>query len=682
VTDRPVNNQPVNSRPVNVFVAERGNDFMADIAAWLVEAAELAGHVSRLVRDGSLPTDAAAINLVVAPHEFYVLSDADDAAIDAAARCSVPVCTEQPGTSWFDMTVLLSRASPMVLDINTHGVAALQAEGIAAQHLRLGGVPSMDRRSARTEHPGDHPSEHPSEHPTDRAIDRPCDVLFLGGLTGYRAATLATLAPQLWERRADLRLFDFSRPVDGAIESLVFGAAKYDLLASSRLLVNIHRDAGDAGDAGDGGANHYFEWARLIEAMANGCVVVTEPATGFAPLKSGTHFIETTDVATTIAALLEDPERCAEISRAGSIAVLEEHPLVDSLAPILAAIPGHSGSSRSATRSATRSSATRGSATRGSAPPYRSKLRRAQQIPLLPAFRPTTIFRRRVYGALHDEMSLQRSIDAARCAYRHGDTEHVEVTTSASYANATADATPDATPEVSVIVTLFDYAAVVGETLDSIVASTDVDIEIVIVDDHSNDHGRQVVKDFIAAHPDTPIVLIGVDANRGLPASRNRAIEHARGAKIMVMDADNHVYPTCLRRLADALDAHPGAAFSWTILEEFGKTTGLRSATGWHVPWLCSANHIDAQAMFRATTFEQHGGYRVDDALVFGWEDWEMWLRLAAAGERGVHVAEMLGRYRTQETSMLATSNLFGDLMLEHLRELHPTLPWPILAGP
>ena len=128
-------------------------------------------------------------------------------------------------------------------------------------------------------------------------------MLFLGGLTDYRAATLATLAPQLWERRADLRLFDFSRPVDGAIESLVFGAAKYDLLASSKILVNIHRDAGDSGDA----ANHYFEWARLIEAMANGCVVVTEPATGCAPLQSGTHFIETTDLATTIAELLDGP---------------------------------------------------------------------------------------------------------------------------------------------------------------------------------------------------------------------------------------------------------------------------------------------------------------------------------------------------------------------------------------
>jgi hypothetical protein len=637
-----VTNRPVTNRPVNVFVAESGNDFMADIAGWLAEAAELVGHPSRLVRDGSLPTDAAAINLVVAPHEFYVLSDADDAAIDAAVRCSTPVCTEQPGTSWFDMTVLLSRASPMVLDINTHGVAALQAEGIEAQHLRLGGVPSMDRRSA--------------------SDGRPTDVLFLGGLTDYRAATLATLASQLWERQADLRLFDFSRPVDGAIESLVFGAAKYDLLASSRLLVNIHRDGGDGGD---GGANHYFEWARLVEAMANGCVVVTEPATGFAPLESGKHFIETTDIAATIADLLDDADRCAEISTAASVAVLEEHPLVDSLGPLLAAVPAanrqHSGSSRRF-------------ATGRSVPSYRSKLRRAQQIPLLPPFRPTTALRRRVYTALHDEMSLQRSIDAARCIHRYGDAQHVEVITSASYKNAT--------PEVSVIVTLFDYAAVVGETLDSIVASTDVDIEIVIVDDHSNDHGRQVVRDFIEAHPDTPIVLVGVDANRGLPASRNRAIEHARGAKVMVMDADNHVYPTCLRRLADALDTHPDAAFSWSILEEFGKTTGLRSATGWHVPWLCVANHIDAQAMFRASTFEQHGGYRIDDALVFGWEDWEMWLRLAASGERGVHVAEMLGRYRTQDTSMLATSNLFGDLMLEHLRELHPTLPWPTPAGP
>ena len=306
------------NRPVNVFVAESGNDFMADIAGWLAEAAELAGHPSRLVRDGSFPTDAAAINLVVAPHEFYVLSDADDAAIDAAVRCSTPVCTEQPGTSWFDMTVLLSRASPMVLDINTHGVAALQAEGIDAQHLRLGGVPSMERRSA--------------------GAGRPTDVLFLGGLTDYRAATLATLAAQLWERRADLRLFDFSRPVDGAIESLVFGAAKYDLLASARLLVNIHRDGGDGGEAG---ANHYFEWARHGRGDGERLRCRHRAGNRFCPAAVGQALHRddrswrrrSPSCSTT-------PIGAPRSVRPDRLRCSNEHPLVDSLGPILAAVPG------------------------------------------------------------------------------------------------------------------------------------------------------------------------------------------------------------------------------------------------------------------------------------------------------------------------------------------------------
>ncbi len=104
---------------------------------------------------------------------------------------------------------------------------------------------------------------------------------------------------------------------------------------------------------------------------------------------------------------------------------------------------------------------------------------------------------------------------------------------------------------------------------------------------------------------------------------------------------------------------------------------GLASAKAWYVPWLCEANYIDAQAMLRKDTWERHGGYRTDDVLVFGWEDWELWLRLAEAGEHGVHVPQMLGRYRTQAESMITTTNLVADHMAKHLRELHPGLPWP-----
>jgi GT2 family glycosyltransferase len=186
-----------------------------------------------------------------------------------------------------------------------------------------------------------------------------------------------------------------------------------------------------------------------------------------------------------------------------------------------------------------------------------------------------------------------------------------------------------------------------------------------------------VVAEYVAAHPEVPFLLLGSDVNRGLPASRNLAIEVCRAEKIMVMDADNLVYPNALRQLSDALDRDPSAAFAYSTLEEFGVAPGVRSAMAWNPAWLCERNYIDAQAMLRRSAWDRHGGYRVDDELVFGWEDWELWLRLAAAGEHGVHVPRMLGRYRTQEQSMLSTTNLIADHMLRHLRELHPGLPWP-----
>jgi hypothetical protein len=613
-------------KPLHVFVAPAGNAFMRDIAAWIAEAGAQLGRPSTLHDDGSVPDDPAAINLVVAPHEFYLLGDLDDRAIDRAARISVPVCTEQPGTPWFDIGEAVAGAGPLVLDINAHGVAALRERGHVVRHLRLGGVPGI-----RADEAG--------------AAERDIDLLFLGGRTDRRAARLAAMAPVLWDRACDLRLFSFSRPVHDGVPGLVFGDDKYRLLARSRILLNIHRHDAQPG---------YFEWARMVEAMANGCCVVTEPVTGLEPLVPGEHLVVTDDLEGEVTRLLDDPEECRRIGEAGRRAVLDDHPLTGTLGPILDELDGVAPDLSPCGRRV---------------PRYRRRMIVAQQHPLLPAFRPTQRIRRRLYRALMAETALQREIERVRCLVRHGVDDHVERIESAAYAGAE--------PEVSIVVTLYDYAHVVVETLDSLVASRGVAFEIVVVDDHSTDDGREVVRRFVDDHPDVPIVVLGSDVNRGLPTARNLGFAAARAAKVMVMDADNLVYPNALRVLSDTLDDDPDAAFAYSTLEEFGVTQGVRSAMAFHPAWLCEANYIDAQAMLRRAAWGRHGGYRTDDELVFGWEDWELWLRLAAAGEHGVHVPRMLGRYRTQEASMIATSNLVADEMLTHLRELHPTLPWP-----
>ena len=145
----------------------------------------------------------------------------------------------------------------------------------------------------------------------------------------------------------------------------------------------------------------------------------------------------------------------------------------------------------------------------------------------------------------------------------------------------------------------------------------------------------------------------------------------------MVMDADNAVYPSCLRKLADALHENPAVDAAYAILEEFGDERSIRSALAWDVDRLCRANYIDAQAMLRRSAWKRLGGYRADDEFVYGWEDWDLWLRLAAEGGRAMLVTQMLGRYRVQRGSMIGLTNLATDEAIAAMRARYPRLPWP-----
>jgi len=644
------------ARPtVNVFVAATGNEFMRDIAANFVEAARLLGREAAVVSD-RLPEVDGSINFVVAPHEFFVLSDEPTAELKRAAAASIAICTEQPNTPWFHLSLDACQRGLLSFDINEHGTAALNEFGVDARRLPFGAVPSMIESgdSARWE-------------------DRDLDMLFMGSLDPRRGSALAGLASSLWYRHSELRLFPFDKPVLPGTPGVVFGEDKYRLLRRAKVLVNVHRDRSTHLPPGSA-PPAYFEWVRMVETMANGCVVLTEPSDGFAPLVPGEHFIsvEREHMAETLRALLDDPARLETISIAARRAVTHEMSLAASLAPalelvettVLPRVAAHVAS-KAHLRGTWRlhEGGAEGPKRLGPFRPYAEVLARAKNLALA-------------------ESDTLRRLEAVQAMLRHSAVQHIHRTATPAYAASLDD--PTTRPEISVLVTVYDYEDLVAETLDSILASTDVRVEVVIVEDHATDNSRQVVIDYLAAHPAVPMLLLAKDANEGLAAARNTGIQACRADYVMIMDADNLVYPTCLRRLADALDADPSAAFAYAALEEFGRPDGdepahahVRSAFAWNPVWLCAANYIDAQTMIRRAALHELGGYRVGDPLVFGWEDWEMWLRLASRGDHGVLVPEMLGRYRVQAGSMIGLTNLSVDESLEHLRDLHPTLPWP-----
>ena len=90
----------------------------------------LIGEVDGLGPTDRLPDVDGSINLVVAPHEFFTLSDAAKTDLQRAAAASVCVCTEQPGTPWFRLSVEAARRGLATLDINEHGVQAMRAAGL------------------------------------------------------------------------------------------------------------------------------------------------------------------------------------------------------------------------------------------------------------------------------------------------------------------------------------------------------------------------------------------------------------------------------------------------------------------------------------------------------------------------------------------------------------------------
>ena len=62
---------------------------------------------------------------------------------------------------------------------------------------------------------------------------------------------------------------------------------------------------------------------------------------------------------------------------------------------------------------------------------------------------------------------------------------------------------------------------------------------------------------------------------------------------------------------------------------------------------------------------------------LLGWEDYDLWCRVAAAGGRGVQVPQILARYRVGETSMLSLTDIDVSDMTAVLRERYPTVMGP-----
>ena len=156
-------------------------------------------------------------------------------------------------------------------------------------------------------------------------------------------------------------------------------------------------------------------------------------------------------------------------------------------------------------------------------------------------------------------------------------------------------------PQVTIVTPCLDAGAFLSEAVESVLAQTYPDWEMIIVDDGSTDLSLAIAQDYARREPARIRVLRHENgASRGKVASRNRGIEHGRGRFLALLDADDVYLPGKLARQVAIAQAHPGTALvygptrywhSWAdrTLPDVVAPVGLASRTVYEPPAVLTA---------------------------------------------------------------------------------------------
>lgn len=139
---------------------------------------------------------------------------------------------------------------------------------------------------------------------------------------------------------------------------------------------------------------------------------------------------------------------------------------------------------------------------------------------------------------------------------------------------------------VSIITPFLNAGPFIEESIESVLAQTYDNWELLLVDDGSTDASTGVALKYAAAHADKVRYLSHQRRqNRGASASRNLAASHARGEYLAFLDADDVYLPRKLEVQVPMLDAHPDVAMLYAATEYWYSWSGRREDAGRDWVW-------------------------------------------------------------------------------------------------
>lgn len=181
-------------------------------------------------------------------------------------------------------------------------------------------------------------------------------------------------------------------------------------------------------------------------------------------------------------------------------------------------------------------------------------------------------------------------------------------------------------PVVSIVLPCYNGADFLAQSIDSVVAQTFSDWELILVNDCSTDNSLDIMQDY--ANRDSRIRIINNEYNLKLPGALNRGFQGAKGKYLTWTSHDNRMAPTMIEEFVNYLDANSDKGLVTACYAAFSLKTGEQ---------LYEVHHPDPQLhlplfncvcyafMYRREILDTVGDY---DTTLFLVEDYDYWVRI------------------------------------------------------
>ncbi len=228
------------------------------------------------------------------------------------------------------------------------------------------------------------------------------------------------------------------------------------------------------------------------------------------------------------------------------------------------------------------------------------------------------------------------------------------------------------------VIPCYNHGKFIKETVQSVLEYTYSPIEVIIVNDGSDDDSEKVAMELTSQHSGFHYIK---QKNSGPSVARNNGIRLSTGKYILPLDADDLISPDYIEKAVEILKKGD-ARIVYCEAEFFGERQGRWSLPPFSRRLLARENMIFCSALYHKEDWLRNGGY--DERMTWGWEDWEFWISMLKGGGEvhklpDVHFYYRVGKHSrrksTNKEAKAKTVQLFNE---KHREFLHEQLAGPL----